>query len=242
MSRTVSPSSGKPYGLARVCRVWRASRASVYRHLSSSRPKPPRRPGPVGSMPDPALLEAIRAVLGASPFHGEGHRKVWARLRVAGVRTSKRRVLRLMRANNLLAPSRVGAPRGPRNHDGTIIPDTVDTMWGTDLTTTYTGEGQVAVFVAVDHYSAECVGIHAARRATRFEALAPIRPAPRPPPRGAAGADPAGRAPLLWRLCSRDRARSGHAARSREPVHVRRLPAGACLSGHRKLARLRAGA
>ncbi len=80
-----------------------------------------------------------------------------------------------MRANNLLAPSRVGAPRGPRNHDGTIIPDTVDTMWGTDLTTTITGEGQVAVFVAVDHYSAECVGIHAARRATRFEALEPIR-------------------------------------------------------------------
>jgi hypothetical protein len=31
----------------------------------------------------------------ASPFHGEGHRKIWARLRVAGVRTSKRRVLRL---------------------------------------------------------------------------------------------------------------------------------------------------
>ena len=175
MSRTVSPSSGKPYGLARVCRVWRASRATIYRHLSSSRPKPPRRPGPVGSMPDPALLEAIRAVLGASPFHGEGHRKVWARLRVAGVRTSKRRVLRLMRENNLLAPSRVGAPRGPRNHDGTIIPEAVDTMWGTDLTTTITGEGQVAVFVAVDHYSAECVGIHAARRATRFEALEPIR-------------------------------------------------------------------
>src|SRR3954469_24364338 len=75
----------------------------------------------------------------------------------------------------LLAPSRVGAPRGPRNHDGTIIPDTVDTMWGTDLTTTITGEGQVAVFVAFDHYSAECVGIHAARRAPRFEALEPIR-------------------------------------------------------------------
>jgi transposase InsO family protein len=126
-------------------------------------------------MPDPALLEAIRAVLGASPFHGEGHRKVWARLRMVGVRTSKRRVLRLMRENNLLAPSRVGVPRGPRNHDGTIIPEAVDTMWGTDLTTTLTGEGQVAVFVAVDHCSAECVGIHAARRATRFEALEPIR-------------------------------------------------------------------
>src|SRR5215211_6928537 len=175
MSRTLSPSSGRPYGLARVCRVWRTSRASVYRHLSSSRPTPPRRPGPVGPMPDAALVDAIRAVLIASPFHGEGHRKVWARLRVAGVRTSKCRVLRLMRENHLLAPSRVGAPRGPRTHDGTIIPETVDLMWGTDLTTTLTGEGQVAVFVAVDHCSAECVGIHAARRATRFEALEPIR-------------------------------------------------------------------
>src|SRR5215210_7377674 len=131
MSRTLSPSSGRPYGLARVCRVWRAARATVYRHLSSSRPEPPQRPGPVGPMLDAALVEAIRAVLTASPFHGEGHRKVWARLRVAGVRTSKRRVLRLMRENNLLAPSRVGAPRGPRTHDGTIIPERVDTMWGT---------------------------------------------------------------------------------------------------------------
>src|SRR4051794_14551423 len=137
-----------------------------------NRPGVPARSGP---MPDAALVEAIRAVLTASPFHGEGHRKVWARLRVAGLRTSKRRVLRLMREHDLLAPSRAGAPRGPRNHDGTIIPETVDTMWGTDLTTTITGEGQVAVFVAVDHCSAACVGIHAARRATRFEALEPIR-------------------------------------------------------------------
>ena len=175
MSRTVSPASGRPYGLARVCRVWRAARATIYRHLSSSRLEPPRRPGPVGPMPDAALVDAIRAVLTASPFHGEGHRKVWARLRISGVRTSKRRVLRLMREHGLLAPSRVGAPRGTRNHDGTILPETVDTMWGTDLTTTSTGEGQVAVFVAVDHCSAECVGIHAARRATRFEALEPIR-------------------------------------------------------------------
>jgi transposase InsO family protein len=74
-----------------------------------------------------------------------------------------------------IAPSRVGSPRGPREHDGTIIPDAVDTMWGTDLTTTWTGEGQAAVFVAVDHHSAECVGVHTARRATRFEALEPIR-------------------------------------------------------------------
>ena len=47
-------------------------------------------------------------------------------------------------------------------------------MAGTDMTTTWTGEAQAAVVVAMDHHSAECVGIHAARRATRFEALEPI--------------------------------------------------------------------
>jgi putative transposase len=176
MSRMVSPVSGRPYGLAAVCRVWRLARSGVYRHRAALGPStPPRRPGPVGALPDAALVDAIRAVLAASPFHGEGHRKVWARLRHTGIRTSRRRVLRLMGAHDLLAPSRTGAPRGPRSHDGTIIPDAVDTMWGTDLTTTITGEGQVAVFIAIDHCSAECVGLHAAQHANRFEALEPIR-------------------------------------------------------------------
>jgi transposase InsO family protein len=175
MSRTASPSSGKPYGVVAVCRVWQMARATVYRHLAPTPQAPPQRRGPAGPMPDAVLVDEIRQVLRDSPFHGEGHRKVWARLRIAGIRTSKRRVLRLMRENALLAPSRVGSPRGPRAHDGTIIPDAVDLMWGTDLTTTLTGQGQVSVFVAVDHHSAECVGIHAALRATRFEALEPLR-------------------------------------------------------------------
>src|SRR5689334_23614566 len=157
MSKAVSPVNARQYGLATVCRIWRVARSGVYRHL---RP-PTTSPGRPGPMADSTLLAAIRAVLAASPFHGEGHRKIWARLRAGGTRTSLRRVLRLMRENGLLAPTRVGAPRGPRAHDGTIIPDTVDAMWGTDLTTTITGEGQAAVFVAVDHCSAECVGIHA---------------------------------------------------------------------------------
>ena len=39
MSRALSPSSGQPYGLARVCRIWRVARASVYRHR---KPQPAR--------------------------------------------------------------------------------------------------------------------------------------------------------------------------------------------------------
>jgi transposase InsO family protein len=175
MSQAVSPVTGRSYGLATVCRVWRFARSGVYRHLAPVPAVSPQRRGPAGAMTDAALTVAIRAVLAASPFHGEGHRKVWARLRHAGTRTSLRRVLRLMRENDLLAPTRVGSARGPHTHDGTIIPETVDTMWGTDLTATFTGEGQAAVFIAVDHCSAECVGIHACECATRFEALEPIR-------------------------------------------------------------------
>ena len=107
MSQTVSPVTGKPYGRATICRVWRLARSGVYRHLASTPAAPPLGRGPTGTMTDAALTAAIRAVLAASPFHGEGHRKVWARLRHAGTRTSLRRVLRLMREHDLLAPGRM---------------------------------------------------------------------------------------------------------------------------------------
>ena len=113
--------------------------------------------------------------LAEAPFVGEGYRKAWARLRLGGIRTSRRRVLRLMRAAGLLAPTRLGHAHGPAVHDGTIIPDRPDAMWGTDATSGLTAEGPATIFVAVDHFTAECVGIHAARRGTRFEALEPLR-------------------------------------------------------------------
>jgi transposase InsO family protein len=141
----------------------------------AERPEPERR-GPIGAGPDQELVGHIRRILTESPFHGEGYRKVWARLRYQGIRTSKERVRRLMRERSLQAPQRVGHPHGPKAHDGTIITERPDEIWGTDMTTTViTGEGQVCVFVAVDHCTAGCVGIHASLSGNRFEALEPIR-------------------------------------------------------------------
>jgi putative transposase len=177
MSRRVSPSTDQVYGLQRVARIWGVSRATIYRHRQE--PVARTRPGPIGAMPDVDLVQAIRQLLQNSPFHGEGYRTLWARLRFKGIRTSRRRVLRLMREHGLLAHQRAGRPRGSRAHDGTITTDQVDLMWGTDLTSVMTGEGQAAVFVAVDHCSAECVGVHASRSADRFEALEPVRQAVR---------------------------------------------------------------
>ena len=91
--------------MLRVTRAWVTSRATLYRHLLIwTRRVTGVDLAPVGPMPDEALFAVIRKLLAASPFHGEGHRKVWARLRFAGIRTSRRRVLRLMREHDLLAP------------------------------------------------------------------------------------------------------------------------------------------
>jgi putative transposase len=177
MSQAQSPSTGRSYGRARVLAIWGTPRSTFYARLKRARqPAAPQRRGPKTAHTDADLLEAIRQVIAASPFHGEGHRKIWARLRHRGIRTSKDRVRRLMRENELLAPQRQLAPAPAKTHEGTIIADEPNQMWGTDATTTVTlAEGQVTVFAAIDHCTAECVGIHVAKRGTRFEALEPLR-------------------------------------------------------------------
>jgi transposase InsO family protein len=177
MSCAHSISTRRAYGVQRVCRVWDRARSSVYARRQAARSRAPlRRRGPVGAAPDEVLVDHIRRVLEASPFHGEGYRKVWAKLRFEGIRTSQERVRRLMREHGLQAPHRAGHPHGPKAHDGTITSEAPDVMWGTDMTSTVTvGEGQAFVFVAVDHCTTECIGLHAAKRGSRFEALEPIR-------------------------------------------------------------------
>lgn len=63
---------------------------------------------------------------------------------------ARERVLLVMRANGLLAPTRIGGARHLRVHDGSVIPDRFDERWGTDATTTRMGEGTATIFVVVD--------------------------------------------------------------------------------------------
>lgn len=149
MSQTRSTSSNRAYGLARVCRVWKVAHSSVCgRRYQESRVVPAtRRRGPDGPCSHPVLLRHIR------------------------------RVLRLMRENGLLAPVRMGHALGPRAHDSSIIPDRPDKIWGTDATSTLTAEGSATVVILIDHCTGECLGIHAARRGTRYEALEPLKQA-----------------------------------------------------------------
>lgn len=80
MSRETSPGTGKPYGLERVSRVPGLPRSTIYaqqaRQSAQVAPLHPPRRGPKPKISDADLLAAIRADLKASPFVGEGHRRL----------------------------------------------------------------------------------------------------------------------------------------------------------------------
>jgi putative transposase len=67
------------------------ARSSFYdARRQQGRQSPVGRPGPKPALSDAELLAAIRRDLARSPWTGEGHRKVWARLRVIdGIRVSR---------------------------------------------------------------------------------------------------------------------------------------------------------
>src|SRR3954452_21028845 len=159
MSRTLSPSSKRFYGVARVIAVWQLARSSYYAaRQRQQHPRPAAKRGP--KMSDEELAREIRQVLDQRVFHGEGYRKVWARLRHKGIRVWKDRVLRVMREPQLLSPSRQPDARPSNPHEGHIVAETPNHLWGTDGTTTFTEEdGQVTIFATIDHCTADCIGI-----------------------------------------------------------------------------------
>jgi len=145
MNEVTSESTGKRYGVQRVCRAWERARSSLYeRRQRAEKRQPgatPARRGPRPKHSDEALLAAIQADLERSPFQGEGHRKVHARLRILdGIRVSRKRVLRVMRENTLLSPHRLRQGRA-KKHDGQIITHAPNVMWGTDGARVFTVDG-----------------------------------------------------------------------------------------------------
>jgi transposase InsO family protein len=137
-----------------------------------SPPAVPARRGPKPAVADADLITAIRADLARSPWTGEGHRKVWARLRALDdIRVARKRVLRLMREHHLLSPHRA-QPRSEPSHERRIVTAAPNVMWAIDATQiTTVQDGKVWLFGVVEHWNAEMLGWHVARRGTRYEAI-----------------------------------------------------------------------
>jgi hypothetical protein len=162
VSQSTSPSANKPYGVQRVCMMRRLSRATVQRRKSAAGARATGKRGPRTTLDDQAPLGEVRSILAASLFVGKSYRKVWARLRQQqGIRTSMRRVLRIMREHGL--PAHQGSTiRSPQVRDHTIV---ADRMWDIDAIGRLADEGEATV--VVDLCTGECPGVRAARRGPR---------------------------------------------------------------------------
>ena len=146
MAEATSPTTGRRYGVARVCQIWDQPRSSFYAarppQAGAVRQRRPRRAaGPSPASATRLLLAAIHADLERSPWTGEGHRKVWARLRaIDGVRVSRKRLLR--------SPHRART-RSDAPHDRRIVTEAPNVMWATDATQIATvQDGKVWLFGA----------------------------------------------------------------------------------------------
>lgn len=166
----------RPYPVHLVLKVAGLSSAAWY---TGSRVKLEKnRPGPKPLISDEELLAAIREDLQQTPFHGEGHKKVRARLRRKGIRAGRKRYLRLMKTHGLLAPVRVRANGSTRPHDGTIRSESPNQMWGTDGKQFWTLQhGLCWFFGVIDHCNDEILGWHASVVGNRFAALEPVHQA-----------------------------------------------------------------
>ena len=148
MSATTSATTGRRYGLERVCRMWERSRSALYaRRARLQRQERGARPARRG--PTPALSDA--------------------RLRILdGVRVARTRVLRVMRAHGLLSPHR-GRQGDPQAHDGTIVTAAPYVMWGTDGVRVFTAEdgwvwtcicGSVGSLITINALSNSRAAVH----------------------------------------------------------------------------------
>jgi transposase InsO family protein len=176
MSTAISLATRQVYGVQRVCEAFGVSRSGFYAARSTPTPSTaPGKRGPKVALDDGALLKLIREDLAASPFKGEGHRKVFGRLRhVAGHRVGRNRVLRLMRLHRLLSPHRV-ATVPAKAHDGRICTDAPNVRWATDGAKVWTSEdGWLWVFTTLEHWNGELLGHHVCKRGDRLAAYEPV--------------------------------------------------------------------
>ncbi len=86
----------------------------------------------------------------------------------------RNKLLRLMREHKLLSPYR-GCRGTPQPHEGHIIIDAPNLMWGMDGSRILTLEdGWGWLFGTMKYWNAECVGWHVSKSDSRFEALQPV--------------------------------------------------------------------
>jgi transposase InsO family protein len=168
--------TGKNYTVTALLKASGISRACFYD--TRKRRETSKKRGPKPHFSDDQVLKAVREEIKNSHFHSEGYKKIHKRVRKTEVICGKNRVYRLMKENNLMAPIRPVRNGSSRTHDGKIITDLPNKMWGTDGKQFFTRkEGKCWLFSVIDHFNDEILGFEVVKKGDRFAALEPVKKA-----------------------------------------------------------------
>jgi putative transposase len=142
--------------IERLCRLGGVSRAGYYRHFEASAP----------ARADADLRDRIQKL--SLQHRHYGYRRIAAQLRREGEIVNAKRVLRLMREDNLLClRASPFVPRTTDSHHGFAIvpnltrglrPTGLDQIWVADITYVRLGEAFVYLAVVLDAYSRKVIG------------------------------------------------------------------------------------
>jgi putative transposase len=142
--------------VAHLCRTSGVSRAGYYRYFQAAAPR----------LEEMGVRDAMQRVALAHRHYG--YRRVTAQLRRDGFVLNHKRVLRLMRSDNLLClPKRPFVPRTTQSsHGWTVVPNLArglvpsgrDQLWVADITYIHLREAFVYLAVVLDAFSRRVVG------------------------------------------------------------------------------------
>ncbi len=179
---TTSPSQGE-IGIEPMCRLAGVSRAGYYRHWQASAPR----------REETGLKDAIQRLALANRHYG--HRRIGILLSREGWRANHKRVLRLMREDNLLClRKRPFVPQTTDSkHGWRVVPNLargmeltgLDQLWVADITYVHLAEAFGYLAIVLDAFSRKVIGwaleTHLAARLA-ITALDMAITARRPPP------------------------------------------------------------
>jgi putative transposase len=171
MTRLQGEGSGE-LAIETMCRLAQVSRASFYRHWSAAEP----------AREETALRDRLQRLALAHRHYG--YRRIGALLRREGWCVNAKRVLRLMREDNLLclrgrayAPATTDSNHGWRvypNLARRMVPMAPDRLWVADITYIRLAGGFVYLAVVLDAFSRKVVGWALAEHLAASLALAAL--------------------------------------------------------------------
>ena len=142
--------------VAHLCRLSDVSRAGYYRHWQASAPR----------QEEMGLRDAIQRLALANRHYG--YRRIGALLRREGWQANHKRVLGLMRADNLLclrrkafAPATTDSRHGWRvvpNLARGLMPTGLDQLWVADITYVHLAEAFAYLAIVLDAFSRKVIG------------------------------------------------------------------------------------